>query len=206
VDGRAFKDGAFAPGTLSVIDRGPDHPYRLLVLCTANQCRSPMAAGLLARRLSEARVHAELRSAGVLEAGRPAWPEAAAVMAERGMPLDTHRSRMLEPRYVADADLVLGMAREHVREAVALDPSAFGRAFTLKELVRLGEASPRRGQPLEGWLEGLSAHREVTDLLGASEADDVEDPIGRPIRAFRDTADELDALVVRLQRVAWPNG
>ncbi len=165
-----------------------------------------MAASLLARRLSEARVYAELRSAGVLEAGRPAWPEAAAVMAERGMALDKHRSRMLEPRSVADADLVLGMAREHVREAVALDPSAFTRAFTLKELVRLGEASPRRTKPFDEWLERLSAHREVTDLLGASEADDVEDPIGRPLKAFRDTADALDALVERLLRVAWPDG
>jgi protein-tyrosine phosphatase len=163
-----------------------------------------MAAALLARRLTEARVHARLKSAGSHEGGRPAWPEARAVMTERGLDLSSHQSRRLAPRHLAEADLVLGMAREHVREAVALEPSAFSRAFTLKELVRRAASRPRGPVSLDEWLASISAEREVTDLLGASAADDVDDPIGRPIAAFRDTADELDDLASRLVRVGWP--
>jgi protein-tyrosine phosphatase len=180
-------------------------PCRILLLCTANQCRSPMAAALLAGRLSGAQVHAQLKSAGILERGRPAWPEAVAAMAERGFDLTNHRSRHLEGRHVVEADLVVGMAREHVREAVALVPEALDRAFTLKELVRRAEALPRARNPLAVWLASLNAGRDVTELLGAASMDDVDDPIGAPLSAFRDTAAELDDLLARLVQVAWPS-
>jgi protein-tyrosine phosphatase len=125
-------------------------------------------------------------------------------MAERGLDLSRHRSRHLEPRYLDDADLVLGMAREHVREAVALMPEALDRAFTLKELVRRAEAQPRGRSSFDSWLRSLSADRDVVDLLGAATTDDIEDPIGGPLASFRETADELDDLMARLVRVGWP--
>jgi len=162
-----------------------------------------MAAALLARRLDEASVPARVASAGLLPGGRPAWPEAEAVMAEWGIDISAHESRQLDRLHVAGADLVLGMTREHVREAVVLDPVAYDRAFTLKELARRGGAEPRGRRSLDAWLATLSANREVEDLLGSDPADDVEDPIGGPMAAFRDTADELDALVVRILRAAW---
>ena len=34
-----------------------------------------------------------------------------------------------------------------------------------------------------------------TDMVGRSDADDVPDPIGRPLDAFRATARQLDSLV-----------
>jgi len=173
------------------------------VLCTANQCRSPMAAALLARRLDEASVPARVASAGLLPGGRPAWPEAEAVMAEWGIDISAHESRRLDRLHVAGADLVLGMTREHMREAVVLDPVVYDRAFTLKELARRGGSEPRGRRSLDAWLATLSANREVEELLGSDPADDVEDPIGGPMAAFRDTADELDALVVRILRAAW---
>jgi protein-tyrosine phosphatase len=163
-----------------------------------------MAAVLLDARLQEAGIDARVFSAGLLEGGRPAWPDAAAVLGKRGLDLSEHVSTQLAPADVDDTDLVLGMAREHVREAVALDEAAYPRSFTLKELVRRGEASPRRNEPLEKWLEELSADRSPRDLLGASPDDDVADPIGGSLRKFRATADELDDLVSRLVGVAWP--
>lgn len=173
------------------------------MLCTANQCRSPMAAAILARHLEAASVPARIASAGLLPGGRPAWPEAEAVMAERGIDLSTHVSRRLDGLHVTGADLVLGMTREHVREAVVLDPVAYDRAFTLKELARRGGAEPRGRQSLDAWLAGLAAARDVEELLGADPVDDVEDPIGGPLSAFRATADELDALVATVVRAAW---
>jgi protein-tyrosine phosphatase len=164
-----------------------------------------MAAALLARRISDAGVRAEIRSAGILGPGEDAWPEAAVVMAEHGLDLSEHTSRRLDKGAVAGADLVLGMTREHVREAVVLEPQAFQRSFTLKELVRRGMAMPRGDEPaLATWLASLSAGRDVSELLGASADDDLADPIGSPLPAFRDTAAEIDHLVTRLVAIAWP--
>ena len=162
-----------------------------------------MAAALLAHRLDEASVSARVRSAGLLPGGRPAWPEAEAVMAERGIDISAHESRQLDRLHVAGADLVLGMTREHVREAVVLDPVAYSRAFTLKELARRSGVEPRGRRPLDVWLATLSADRDVEELLGSDPADDVDDPIGGPISAFRATADELDALIGRIARAGW---
>lgn len=162
-----------------------------------------MAAALLDRHLSDAGVPAVVGSAGVIAPGQPVWPEAAAVMAERGIDLSGHLSRRMDAGDVVAADLVLGMAREHVREAVTLDPASLDRAFTLKELVRRGEGRPRGDRELHVWLAELASDREPRDLLGAATIDDVEDPIGRPKSAFRKTAKLLDELAARLVRNTW---
>jgi protein-tyrosine phosphatase len=167
-----------------------------------------MAQGLLAARLAERGVAAEVRSAGSLDGGRPPAPEAVAVMAERGIDIAGHRSAALEAASVRRADLVIGMAREHVREVVALEPSAWPKCFTLKELVRrASQAGPRPpGQPLPDWLAHLGAGREPAGLLGASQADDVADPVGGALAAFEATAGELAGLVDRLVELAWGPG
>jgi len=163
-----------------------------------------MAAALLARRLASEGVTADVSSQGVLPGGVVAAPEAAAAMSEVGIDLSGHRSRQLEPSELERADLVIGMTREHVREAVVLVPTLLERAFTLKELVRRGETTPRRpGESLHEWLAELARDRDVEDLLGASEADDVEDPMGKRPPAFRATAEELDDLMARLVSVGW---
>jgi protein-tyrosine phosphatase len=101
---------------------------------------------------------------------------------------------------VTGADLVLGMARQHVREVVLLDPAAWPYSFTLKELVRRGElAGPwARGQSLDEWLAKVAADRTHSEMLGASAADDVADPIGGPRSRFEATAAELSELMAAL--------
>lgn len=163
-----------------------------------------MAAALLGAKLAARGIDADVRSAGMLEGGRPAWPEAAATMTERGLDLTEHVSHEMTVPIVRDADLVLGMTREHAREAIALEPAAYTRVFTLKELVRVGERRPRALQPLDTWLAEAADQREVEDLLGANPADDVEDPIGGPLEAFRATATELNGLLDRLVAAAFP--
>jgi len=162
-----------------------------------------MAAALLSRRLDEAGVKAAVSSAGLLFDGKPATDYSLAVMADRGIDTSGHRSRKLRPEMLASADIVIGMAREHVREAAALLPAAWERAFTLKEIVRLGEERGGRapGEPLERWLARLHAGRRRNDLLGDAADDDVDDPIGRPRRSYQRTANELDDLTARLARL-----
>jgi protein-tyrosine-phosphatase len=162
-----------------------------------------MAAALLARRLDDAGLKATVSSAGLLFDGKPVTDHGLAVMADRGIDTSGHRSRRLDRQLVEGADLVVGMARSHVREVVALVPEALGRTFTLKDLVRRGEESAGRGpdEPLAAWLARLGPGRRPSDLLGDSEADDVADPIGGPRRGYQRTADELDDLTARLARL-----
>src|SRR5579862_6563010 len=106
----------------------------IVLLCTANVCRSPMAAALLARRLAMSGVTIPVRSAGMIGDGDPPYPEVVSVMAWYGIEIASHRSRIARATDLARASLVLAMARENLRHAVITEPGAWPRAFTLKEL------------------------------------------------------------------------
>jgi len=177
----------------------------VLMLCTANVCRSAMAAPLFARRLAELGVTTPVRSAGMLRGGDPPHPEVISVMASYGIETAAHRSRVACAADLAQAVLVLAMSRENLRFAVTTEPGTWPRAFTLKELIRRGEqVGPRpRGEPLPGWLARAHAGRERIALLGDSAEDDVADPAGGPWRAYADTARRLDLLVTRLAELGW---
>jgi protein-tyrosine phosphatase len=172
----------------------------ILFVCTANVCRSPMAAALLAQQVSAAGITLPVGSAGLLAGGQPALPHAAAVMAALGIDLSAHVSRRLEAADLAESGLVLGMTREHVRHAVVLDPQVWPRAFTLRELIRrAGETGPpSAGEPFAGWLGRLHAGRDRRSLLGGSPLDDIADPAGGPAAAYGRTAVLLDGLTSRL--------
>lgn len=169
-----------------------------------------MAEALLRHRLRAHGVDARVSSAGLLPAGSPAMPEAVAVMAARGLVLDEHRSRRIDPSILDQADLIIGMTREHVREVAVLDPSALARTFTLKELVRAGyDVGPRRpGDAVSAWLARVGAQRRREALLGVGHdpAYDVEDPVGRPRAEYEHTATELEGLLERLVALVWPPG
>jgi protein-tyrosine phosphatase len=167
-----------------------------------------MAEALLRRRLAEVGVEAHVGSAGLHPSGSPATDEAISVMAGRGLDIEAHRSRQLEPDMIAAADLVLGMAREHVREVAVLDGDALGRAFTIKELVAAGRNIGPRLPPesLEDWLARAGVGRQRQSLLGAGydHALDVADPVGGPRAEYVDTADELEELIDVLVGLVWP--
>lgn len=175
---------------------------RVLLLCTANQCRSPMGELLLRAHRPEL----EVQSAGRLPGGVAASPPAVQVLADRGLDLSKHLSQTATPDLVMASDLILGMAREHVRDAVLMRPEVRARAFALKDLVRRGEALGRRspGQPLAEWLRLAGKDRTTNDLLGADTSDDVSDPIGQSSSHYRACADELDDLLRLLATLAFP--
>jgi protein-tyrosine-phosphatase len=137
--------------------------------------------------------------------GAPPDPVAVTVMAGYGIEIAAHRSRLVRPDDLAQASLVLTMARENLRYAVVTEPGAWPRAFTLKELIRRAEEiGPRApGEPFPAWVARVHEGRERKSLLGGSARDDVPDPTGGPARDYAATAALLDELMARLAELGW---
>ncbi len=165
-----------------------------------------MAQAFLGAIVRDRGLDITVESAGLLEGDRSVPPSVLDVIGRDGLDMSTHRSRLIDAEAVGRADLLMGMAREHVREAVLLDPSAWPRSFTLKELVRLGEqiGGRQRGQALSHWLKTVSACRRRDSLLGWSSVDDIEDPVGATPEKLRATGQELCELVSRLLTLIVP--
>jgi protein-tyrosine phosphatase len=175
----------------------------VLVVCTANVCRSPTAAVMLRRQLERLGVDATVHSAGFLDRGRACPPELVDELVTRGLEVADHRSKAVNPGMIEAADLVVGMERRHVRDVILASPDAAARAFTLKELVRRGErdTGPPAGAPLEEWLGDLAAGRGPSDLLGQARDDDTADPYGGSRRQYREMVSEIDDLTARVARL-----
>jgi protein-tyrosine phosphatase len=176
----------------------------ILVVCTGNICRSPIAEGMLRDALSSrfGDDAPSVSSAGTWGVeGSPPTAEAVAAAAERGIDISAHRARRLAMVPAADADLVIAMAGEH-RDIVSEEVGAGERAFTLKELVRLLESLPpvppgAGPGSLSARVEQAHAARQA-GFAGNPLDDDVADPIGMPLQTYRATAWELDEWVARL--------
>ncbi|MCD9624761.1 hypothetical protein [Rhabdothermincola salaria] len=167
----------------------------VLMVCSGNTCRSPMAMALLDHHLRRRGVLARVHSAGTLGWGGPATANSVTVLAERGIALDHHMSRRIDAGMVVGADLVLGMTRDHVGGSLIHDPTAVDRAFIIGEVVRLAErvGPPEPGRPLRDWTTELAARREPGRPPGRL-ADEVADPVGEPLDVYRRTAERLDGL------------
>ncbi|MEN3273334.1 MAG: protein-tyrosine phosphatase [Actinomycetota bacterium] len=158
-----------------------------------------MAEVLLRERLGRLGIDANVSSAGEMIGGVQASGGSVRTMAARGLDIADHVSRHVTPHMLASADLVLAMSRRHLRYALAMEPTAFERTFTVKELARRGAAvGPRREQSLSAWLREVHKGRSTVALLGEDVADDVADPMGKPDAQYEHTAVELEALLDRI--------
>ena len=138
--------------------------------------------------------------------GSGADPHSVTAAAEVGVDISRHRGRRLDRADVEDAVVVIAMAGEHASAVVDAIPGAHDRTFTLKELVRLLEATPAPvGAEAVEPTEFLSRRIAAANALRASGFegnpydDDVADPLGLPVEAFRAMTWELGEWVLRLE-------
>lgn len=172
---------------------------RVLFVCTANQCRSPLAEELARRRFADAPF--VFGSAGMRAGGRPMPPTGVAVSAQLGLDMSSHRSRRLDTARLGEWDLVLTMSREHVRDLVAADEDLWPRIFTLPQFVRWLDANHLgRHARVRPWIEALAGDRSRNEMIGSLASDEVADPIDGPPAAWWDLSALLTAA---LDRMAW---
>lgn len=108
----------------------------IMVICTANICRSPVAEALLRDRLAkEGLAGWEVSSAGTwAEVGQRASAYGTQIMAELGLDIHNHRSRPVQPTDLAQADLILCMETGHVEALRAEFPHLTSRIYLLTEM------------------------------------------------------------------------
>ena len=101
--------------------------YRILVICTANICRSPVGEAFLERFLKGQKVQVD--SAGTLALnGNAADATMQELLSEKGYPnIVNHRSQALMPSLVSKYDLLLCMTDEHRNQITKISPIATGK-------------------------------------------------------------------------------
>jgi protein-tyrosine phosphatase len=165
VEPRAYAIRLLREGVVSRADLHAHAVPRVLVTCSGNSCRSPMAEHLLRAALA-ARADGpdwllpDVRSAGTQALpGQHASAHAVSVLGELGLDLSDHATRALTPERVAAVDLVLCMGSGHVEAVRRLIP-------------------PDAPEP---------PAIELFDPAGS----EVEDPFGGPVEDYRHVAGRL---------------
>ena len=110
---------------------------RILVICTANICRSPVAAALLRDRLRQRGLTGwTVGSAGTWAmVSRPASRYSVEVMGRHGYNITDHRATMVEESHLRDADLALTMEDGHAEALRAEFPAQAHKVFMLTEMI-----------------------------------------------------------------------
>lgn len=177
-------------------------PFRVLMVCTGNVHRSPLAERLLTARLGPSRGMFRVTSAGTFaSAGTPMDPQAAALLLQLGGDARGAVASRLTAQLVENADLVLGAATEHRDAAVRLSPVwALRRAFTLREFARLLRAEDAAGatDPADRAAVLVRGAWTRRGAEGRADDDDVADPYGAPDHVARACAGRIAESVERI--------
>ncbi len=148
---------------------------KVLFVCTANICRSPIAVGIFDALVEDRGLTFQAESAGVAAlVGSPVASHTYEVARELGLDVDGHRARQVDETLLGEADLVLTMTPQH-RDALRRNFKDFEeKIYTLQEY-------------------------SVGDTAGG-----IADPYGHGIRTYRTSAQQIlhhmELVVERLER------
>ncbi len=140
----------------------------ILFVCSANQCRSPMAEVLFQQHLLREGIAQDwhVESAGVWATeGAPATENARKMMLDRGLSLAHHKSQPISAELMHAFDIILVMENRHQTELRRNFPEAANRVHLMTTMV--------------------------------GETRNVDDPVWGTEDYYRVTANELDDLINR---------
>jgi protein-tyrosine phosphatase len=161
--------------------------FLVLVVCTGNICRSPVAQRLLLARAGD-NAGFTVTSAGISAVvGRPIDGPCARALQELGVSAEGHVAQQVSLDLLTRADLVLTADSAQRSQLIQTEPASFRRVFTLREFVRLGRGL---GAPIANDITALPARvAEVAARRGLVEVGEPgSDDIGDPFGASRDYA------------------
>lgn len=188
--------------------------FSVLVVCRANQCRSPLVEHLLTLAAAERGLDWEVSSAGTqARPGAGIHPSAARILTARGIDTSSWRSRAITQDLVRRADLILTASARH-QSVVNLDPSALRRTYTLLQFAHLAAGvAPEATVETSGygpWLVQQVRDRRANSQPLSPGARDLADPIGQPFSHFRRCATVIDRALEQIFRSrpsrtwSWP--
>ncbi|MEI6375034.1 MAG: hypothetical protein WCP26_14735 [Actinomycetes bacterium] len=175
---------------------GESAPFTVMVVCSANVCRSPVAAALLQVALAS-----QMASGLVAVTSGGVWAndgDAVCGLAVQQAGLSTlhHSAKRLTEADIASADLILTAEQLHRASVVEKDLSARKRTFTLREAAALSKwhaagsplpegldfppAPPPPEDPyarLLWWVSELNAGRGIASM-GSGQEFDIADSHG----------------------------
>lgn len=167
----------------------------IVIVCTGNICRSPLAERLLQIRLSSNPCF-EVSSAGLhAVVGAPMDPDAAHQLKVHGGDPDNLHGEQITDMHVKAADLILTMTRKQRDELIREFPLAMHRTFTMTEFAVLSELIAKVSS---SFVETISMSAQMRAQIRLSDRDDVSDPINASLAVHEVVGNQIADLVDRI--------
>ena len=143
--------------------------FHVLIVCTGNTCRSPMAEVALRKLIADSGMDAiTVSSAGTSGGdGFPATAFAAEAVKMWELDLSEHESSALTKALIERADIILVMTERHHRHVYSLSPESEDKVFLLKGYPDSDSVGGEIDDPIGSSLDVYnSAFLEIGEELG----------------------------------------